>query len=38
VVAAGLLVERPRLGALSATGWAAMAYMTAVPMGLYYLT
>ncbi len=31
-------MERPNLSALSATGWAAMAYMTAVPMGLCYLT
>ena len=38
MVAAGLVFERPGPGALSAAGWAAMAYMTAVPMGLCYLT
>jgi drug/metabolite transporter (DMT)-like permease len=37
MVLAGVLFERPDLGALSATGAAAMAYMTAVPMGLCYL-
>jgi drug/metabolite transporter (DMT)-like permease len=38
MVVAGLLFERPDLGGLTATGWAAMAYMTAVSMGLCYLT
>ena len=34
----GLLFERPALGALSSTGWMAMAYMTVVPMGACYLS
>jgi drug/metabolite transporter (DMT)-like permease len=34
---AGLLFERPDFSGLTATGWAAMAYMTLVPMGLCYL-
>src|SRR3954454_7410253 len=34
---AGLLVERPRVAALSPAGWAGMIYMTVVPMGLCYL-
>ena len=38
MAAAGLLFERPNAGALTAAGWAAMAYMAAVPMGLCYLT
>jgi drug/metabolite transporter (DMT)-like permease len=38
MAAAGLLFERPDAGALSPAGWAAMAYMAAVPMGLCYLT
>jgi drug/metabolite transporter (DMT)-like permease len=37
MLAAGLLFERPALHALSAPGWAAMAYMTVVPMGLCYV-
>ena len=37
MVAAGLLFEHPDLGALTMTGWAAMAYMTVVPMGVCYL-
>jgi drug/metabolite transporter (DMT)-like permease len=37
MLAAGLLFERPALTALSAPGWAAMAYMTVVPMGLCYV-
>lgn len=37
MVVAGILFERPDPGALSAAGWAAMAYMTAVPMGVCYL-
>ena len=38
MAAAGLLFERPDAGALSPLGWAAMAYMAAVPMGLCYVT
>ena len=38
MAAAGLLFERPDARALSPAGWAAMAYMAAVPMGLCYLT
>jgi drug/metabolite transporter (DMT)-like permease len=34
----GLLFEHPQLSALSRTGWGLMAYMTAVPMGLCYLS
>lgn len=37
MVAAGLLLERPELSALTPAGWAAMAYMTVVPMGVCYL-
>lgn len=37
MVIAGLLFERPRLDALSAGGWATLAYMTVVPMGLCYV-
>jgi drug/metabolite transporter (DMT)-like permease len=37
LVLGGLVLEQPRLGALSATGWVCMAYMTLVPMGLCYL-
>src|SRR3954447_1326684 len=37
LLAAGLLAERPDPHALTATGWAAMAYMTVVPMGVCYL-
>jgi drug/metabolite transporter (DMT)-like permease len=37
MVAAGLLFERPDPGALTPAGWAAMAYMTVVPMGVCYL-
>jgi drug/metabolite transporter (DMT)-like permease len=37
MVVAGLLFEAPDLGALTPTGWAAMAYMTAVPMAACYL-
>ena len=33
----GLLFERPAIGALSAAGWATLAYMSAVPMGLCYI-
>jgi len=38
MLAFGLLVEQPDFGALSGTGWMLMAYMTAVPMGVCYLT
>jgi drug/metabolite transporter (DMT)-like permease len=38
MVALGLLFERPDLTALSPGGWAAMAYMTVVPMGACYLS
>lgn len=38
MLAIGLLFEKPVIGALSGAGWAAMAYMTVVPMGLCYLT
>jgi drug/metabolite transporter (DMT)-like permease len=34
----GLVFERPDPGALTTAGWAAMAYMTIVPMGICYLT
>lgn len=34
----GVLFEQPRLAALTPTGWALMAYVTAVPMALCYLT
>jgi drug/metabolite transporter (DMT)-like permease len=37
MILAGALFERPELGALSAAGWATLAYMTAVPMGLCYV-
>ena len=34
----GLLFEHPDAARVSVTGWALMAYMTVVPMGLCYLT
>ena len=37
MVAAGLLLEAPDPAVLSPTGWAALVYMTAVPMGACYL-
>jgi drug/metabolite transporter (DMT)-like permease len=37
MLAAGLLFEQPRLEALSASGWATLAYMTVVPMALCYV-
>jgi drug/metabolite transporter (DMT)-like permease len=37
MVVAGLIWEAPDPAALSAAGWAGMAYMTAVPMGACYL-
>jgi drug/metabolite transporter (DMT)-like permease len=38
MVAMGIAFEHPALADVSATGWALMLYMTAVPMGLCYLT
>lgn len=38
MVALGLTFEHPKLEALSPRGWALMAYMAAVPMGVCYLT
>ena len=38
MLALGLVFERPAVMAVSPTGWALMLYMTAVPMGLCYLT
>ena len=38
MVAIGIVFEEPHLTTLSATGWTLMLYMTAVPMGLCYLT
>ena len=38
MVVAGLLFEKPRFDALGPAGWASMAYMTAVPMGVCYLS
>jgi drug/metabolite transporter (DMT)-like permease len=38
MLAAGLLFEWPDPNALSAAGWAAMAYMTIVPMGVCYVS
>jgi drug/metabolite transporter (DMT)-like permease len=38
MIAIGLLIEQPRLDALSATGWALLAYMAVVPMGICYLS
>jgi drug/metabolite transporter (DMT)-like permease len=35
---AGLLFEQPQFGALAPAGWASMAYMTVVPMGVCYLS
>jgi drug/metabolite transporter (DMT)-like permease len=37
MIALGALLEAPAPAALSPAGWAAMAYMTAVPMGACYL-
>jgi len=34
----GLLFEKPDFSAVSLQGWALMAYMTIVPMGVCYLT
>lgn len=38
MVTLGILFEHPRLDALTPTGWMLMAYMSAVPMGVCYLT
>jgi drug/metabolite transporter (DMT)-like permease len=38
MVIAGILFERPHLEVLSSVGWAAMIYMTVVPMGICYLS
>jgi len=38
MVAMGLVFEDPELTHVSLTGWALMLYMTAVPMGLCYMT
>jgi drug/metabolite transporter (DMT)-like permease len=38
MVVAGLVFEQPELSALSPAGWALMAYMAAVPMGICYLS
>ena len=37
MVVAGIMLEAPDPRALSPGGWAAMAYMTAVPMAACYL-
>jgi drug/metabolite transporter (DMT)-like permease len=37
MVVAGLLFEKPDPNALTPAGWAIMAYMTVVPMGICYL-
>jgi drug/metabolite transporter (DMT)-like permease len=37
MVLIGVVIERPNLHALTERGWAAMAYMAAVPMGVCYL-
>ena len=37
MVVIGLVIEEPDLAALSGPGWAAMAYMAAVPMALCYV-
>jgi len=38
MLALGLVFEHPAVAQVSATGWALMLYMTAVPMGLCYMT
>jgi drug/metabolite transporter (DMT)-like permease len=38
MVVFGLFFERPDFSALSSVGWAAMIYMTIVPMGVCYIT
>jgi hypothetical protein len=38
MVVLGLVFEKPDLGALTSTGWAALIYITVVPMAICYLT
>jgi drug/metabolite transporter (DMT)-like permease len=38
MLALGLAFEHPAVGQVSPTGWGLMLYMTAVPMGLCYMT
>ena len=38
MLALGLVFENPQVAQVSPTGWALMLYMTAVPMGLCYMT
>ena len=38
MVVLGVVFEKPDVGALSGVGWAVMAYMTIIPMGLCYMT
>jgi drug/metabolite transporter (DMT)-like permease len=38
MVALGVAFEKPDYGALSGIGWAVMAYMTIIPMGICYMT
>jgi drug/metabolite transporter (DMT)-like permease len=38
MLALGLLFEHPEVARVSPTGWVLMLYMTAVPMGLCYMT
>jgi drug/metabolite transporter (DMT)-like permease len=38
MLALGLVLENPEVARVSSTGWALMLYMTAVPMGLCYMT
>ena len=38
MLALGLAFEQPQVAQVSRTGWALMLYMTAVPMGLCYMT
>jgi drug/metabolite transporter (DMT)-like permease len=37
MVILGWILERPNLGALTDSGWAALSYMTIFPMGICYL-
>jgi drug/metabolite transporter (DMT)-like permease len=38
MVVLGVAFEKPDYGALSGIGWAVMAYMTIIPMGICYMT
>jgi drug/metabolite transporter (DMT)-like permease len=38
MVVIGIAFEQPQLAQVSTTGWLLMLYMTAVPMGLCYVT